>query len=818
MAIGNTLNNPLSNPTDQSPEDLINQGADAVYEDGSVDVNLGEDMNPMDGLDEMINESVEDAEDEFYSNLTSKLDGQRLHEIGRQVIEAFEADEASRKEWEDTLEQGFKNLGLKPEDVTTPFKGACGAYHPLIIENAVKFQSKASNELLPAKGPVKTQVLGKSDDDKESRATRIAKHLNWQTTTQMTEYYEDSERMLLAVPLLGSGFKKVYYNMSLKRNCSEFVSADQLVVPFGSADLERAPRYSQILYKSKDEYNRDVADGLYSDEDLGEPGEIQLTSLREKQNEILGISPSTNGFDYAYTFIEQHVLMNIKELDKGKLARPYIITVDKLSGMVVGIRRNWRQGDNTYTKRQYFVHYQFIPGFGFYGLGLIHLLGNYQMTLTAIVRSLVDAGQLSNLKGGFKGKAVRFEKDTKKPMEMGEWLDVETGGMPIKDALFPMQYGEPSAVLMQMMEYLESRGQKFADSTEQVVADSASYGPVGTTLALLDASAKFFSSLHKRLHKAQKKELQLLAQLNADNLEEMQELNLPGQTYQITREDYADVNISILPVSDPNIPSKAYLLSLTQNKIQFLQQVPQLAQHVNLKELLRRAFIAMDEENVDELIMQDPQAQPLDPVSDILAAINGQPIKAFQGQDHDSHIAVKTAWLQDPANGASPVMQQFAPSIQANIREHMIVKYQEQIGGFMQQQAQGQQDPKVIAMIQAQAAQQIMQANQNIQQQGSPDQILAQAEMLKAQNDVRKQSHVEQKDAAKLALEANKQRLEALKEDNRHIETLNNGQRAEEQHNLKVGADVLNKALDRVQQNSLEKFKAQHAKQNQRTN
>lgn len=810
MAIGNPALNPRV-PQQMSPEDLLGQGADAVYDDGSVDVSLDDG-----GIDSLIDQSlledmVEDAEDNFYSNLAETMDEDTLLKIGRQVVEAFEADEASRKDWEDTLETGFKNLGLKPEIVNKPFLGACGAYHPLIIENAVKFQSKASNELLPAKGPVKTQVLGATNVEKEQVATRIAKHMNWQTTTQMTEYYEDSERMLLMVPLIGSGFKKVYFNRTLKRNCSEFVSADTFVVPFGASDLERSNRYTQILYKSEDEYNRDVADGLYAEKELGEAGEMQLTLLREKQNEILGITPSSNGYDYAYTFLEQHVNMYIKSADKDKhkIAKPYIITVDKASGQVVGLRRNWRQGDQTFTKRQYFVHYQFIPGFGFYGLGLIHLLGNYQMTLTAILRSLVDAGQLANLKGGFKAKNVRFEKDMKKPIEMGEFLDVETGGMPIKDALFPMQYGEPSAVLMQMMEYMEARGQKFADSTEQVVADSASYGPVGTTLALLDASAKFFSSLHKRLHKAQKKELQLLAQSNADNLDEMMELNLPGETYQISREDYANVNVDILPVSDPNIPSKAYLLSLTQNKIQFLQQVPQLANHVNQKELLRRAFVAMDEENVDELIKQDPQAQPLDPVSDILAAVNGTPIKAFEGQDHDAHIAMKTAWLQDPMNGGSPIMQQFVPAIQANIREHMIVKYQEQMGGM--QKMAGQQNTNLTAQIQAEAAQQILMANQNAVNAGSPEQMLAQAEMLKSQNEVRKQAHVEQRDAAKLALEANKQRLEALKEDNRHLETLDDAQRAAEQTNMKIGADMVNKSLDRIQKNAADKMKADQA-------
>lgn len=801
--------NPQGMGQGMSPEDLINQdGVNAVYDDGSADVSLGED----DLIDPNLMQDIQDEiEEAFQENLVSKFDEEELFEIGKNVVQAYESDVASRGEWEDTLETGFANLGLKPEKMTAPFEGACGTYHPLILENAVKFQSKASNELLPAKGPVRMQILGDVTVEKQQRANRKEKHMNWQTTTQMSEYYNDSERMLLFVALLGSAFKKIYYSTSLRRNISEFLSPDQFVVPYGAPDLERAPRYTQILYKSKDEFNRDVAEGFYEDQDLGEPSQAELTILRQKQDEILGITPSANAFDYAYTFLEQHVNIYLKtDSDKYKIAKPYIITVDKHSGKVVGIRRNWNQGDLTYTKNQYFVHYQFIPGFGFNGFGLIHLLGNYQMTLTAVVRSLVDAGQLANIKGGFKLGTVRNEKNNlNKPLGMGEWRDIETGGMAIKDALFPLQYGEPSAVLMNLLQYLEDRGQRFADSTEQVVADSTNYGPVGTTLALLDASTKFFSALHKRLHNSQKKELSLLAELNSKFLDDMVKFNVPGKTYEITREDYLDMDTNCIPVSDPNIPSKAYVLSITQNKIQMVQQVPQLAGVINMRELARRAFVAMDEENVDELIIPEEKAQQQDPVSDIIAASNGKPIQAFEGQDHDSHIAVKNAWLQDPANGASPAMQPFAPAIQANIREHMLLKYKEQMDGLAQ--AQGMQG--AIEQIQAQAAQQIMNANANMQQAGSPEMLLAQSEMIRAQNDVRKQQHVEQRDAAKLALDANSQRIDLIKEDNRHNETLNDAQRASEQLNMQIGADMINKGLDRVNKNSIEKAK-QDAKSN----
>jgi chaperonin GroES len=820
MAISSTKTNPteFTNRSQATFDNVYEPGVETVYDDGSVDVNIDDDQT--DGLAALLEELdvegiSEEIEEEFYDNLVNKYTEEELKEIGEEVICAFEADLESRKEWEEVLETGFNNLGLKPAVVNTPFRGACGAFHPLIIENAVKFQSKASNEILPAKGPVRTQSLGKYEEQKELVATKIAKHMNWQTTTQMTEYYPDSEKNLLFVPLIGSSFKKVYYNETLKRNCSELVTADQFVVPYGAPDIERAHRYTQVIYKSEDDYNRDCASGLYKKyEDLGSPGQVELTDLRKKMNEIIGILPASNEYDYAYTFLEQHVTRYMKtDRDKFKIAKPYIITVDKAKGKVVGIRRNWRQGDDTYTKEEYFVHYPFIPAFGFYGFGLIHLLGNYQLTLTAILRSLVDAGQLSNLKGGFKSKNMRMEKEKSRPMEMGEWIDVETGGMSIKDSLMAMDYGEPSAVLMSLLEYMESRGQKFADSTEQVVADSASYGPVGTTLALLDASTKFFSAFHKRLHFSQKKELKLLAKLNRDHLDEMFELNLPGETYEITQEDYANVLIDVLPVSDPNIPSKAYLLSITQNKIQMLQQVPQLANQVNQKELLRRAFIAMDEEDVDRLILPEEQAQPQDPISDLMAVINSKPIKAFPGQNHDAHMQVKQAWLSDPMNGGSKPMEVFVPVVQANIREHQLMKFQEQIQGMIQQTGVAT-DPKTLEMVQAQAAQQIAQANQNQQMQGSPEAMVAQAEWLKAKTEVRKQEHIEQRDATKLALEANNQRIEAVKEDNRHTETLDDQQRQIQTDSMKTDADMINKALDRVQKNAAEKFKANQQQRN----
>jgi hypothetical protein len=735
--------------------------------DGSVDISMDE------------NDLKDDSEGlgEHYDNLVDQLSEETLVKLGRDVVDSCESDESSRQDWMDTITKGMDILGIGIDEVNEPFEGACGASHPLILEAAVKFQAKAGSELLPAGGPVKTQILGTITKEKEEQATRKREHMNWQVTTQMTEYYPDKERMLFYLPLIGSAFTKTFWCSAEGRPVSEFIPVDQFVVSYSCSDLERARRYTHIIYKTLDALKKDVASELYVNklEDLDEPGQIDLSEFQQKQGALIGLVPGENDFDSVYTLLEQHVDVYLPEVDpdEHELAKPYIITVEKGSNVVIGVRRNWKEGDEKFKKKVIFTHYPFVPGMGFYGLGYIHLLGNLQMTLTSALRALVDAGQFANLPAGFKTKAIRMPKDVG-PLKPGEWRDLETAGQKLSEAFLPLPYKEPSPTLFEMLKFLEARSQQFADSTEQVVADSTNYGPVGTTMALLDASTKFFSAAHRRLHYSQKRELQVLANINAEYLETEFEYNVPGQSQKIFRDDYVNSLVEVLPVSDPNISSNAHRITLETTKSQMVQQLgPTATASVNMKEFLRRAFLALGEKEIDKIIPPDEEVVPQDPVSDILSVVQGKPIKAFPGQNHDSHMQVKAAWLEDPMNGAMPIMQSFQPILQANIREHAVMRYQEQIAGAMQNVTGAATDQQTAEMVISEAAQMIAQNNQAAQQmaaQSSPEALVAQAEVMKAQIDAMELDHKKKKDFADAALELQKLILEFTKEKNRHGE------------------------------------------------
>lgn len=791
MSITQPMGNPQGLPDQGSQidqDELNGMSMLAENEDGSVDVHLGEE----DLMDD------EEQDNSFEANLVDQIDKEVLAKLGEDVVSAVAADEASRQEWMSTITKGMDILGIGIEETSEPFDGACAAAHPLILEAAVKFQAKAGSELLPAGGPVKTQVLGVATQAKEEQATRVREHMNWQVTTQMTEYYPDKERMLFYLPLIGSAFTKTYWCDIDGRPVSEFIPVDQFVVSYSSSDLERSRRYTHVIYKTEDDLRKDIAAGLYEDvlEDMGEPGQLELTAFQQKQGELIGLTPTDNDYDGVYTLLEQHVDLYLEDVDNDneyEIAKPYIVTVDKGTNTVLGIRRNWKEDDPKFKKKVIFTHYPFVPGLGFYGLGYIHLLGNMQMTLTSALRALVDAGQFATLPGGFKTKNIRMPKD-QGPIRPGEWRDIETAGQKLAEAFVPLPYKEPSKTLFDLLGFIESRGLKFADSTDQVVADSTNYGPVGTTMALLDASTKFFSAVHRRLHYSQKRELQTLAEINSEYMETEATYNIPGAEQKIFRADYDNSMIQILPVSDPNISSNAHRITIETTKVQALQQLGPAAQSmVNMKEMLRRMFLALGEKEIDKMIPPDETAQPQDPISDILSVVQGKPIKAFPGQNHQAHMQVKASWLEDPANGQTPIMANVAPILQANIREHMIMNYQEQIAGAMQsvnpnvqdpsmpgatespamQVTGAATDPKTTEMVIAEAAKMVTENNkaaQALAQQGSPDQQIAQAEMLKAQTGAAELEHKRKKDFADAALEAEKVNLEAIKEANRHAE------------------------------------------------
>ena len=704
--------------TEQVPEN-VNFEVDPATGEIEVDFNFDPDLQEED-----------DGTAEFYGNLAEVLDEDTLSSIGHEVYENFEADKGSRAEWESMFERGFDLLGLKLEETTEPFEGAATAVHPLLIESAVKFQSRASQELFPASGPVKAQVLGDITESRQRQANRVQNFMNYQLTEQMPEYFDEFERMLFHLPLIGSAFKKVYYDASVERPVSEFIPIDQFYVSYYATDLRRADRYTHVLYRSPVEMARQINAGMYADVELPDPYMPEQSALTEKMDTVLGLSPSSDN-DMQYVLLEQHCYLDIEE----DVACPYIVTVEEKTKTVLSIRRNWNPDDQTKQKKMFFTHYRFVPGFGFYGLGLIHFLGNLTMSATAAMRNLIDAGQFSNLPGGFKAKGVRIVGDND-PIAPGEFKEVEATGMDLNKSIVPLPYKEPSGTLFQMLQFVSGAGQKFADTTEQVISEGSNYGPVGTTMALLEASSKFFSAIHKRLHKSQKNELQVLARINHESLPQEYPYDVPGVSETIFKTDF-DGRVDVIPVSDPNIPSSAHRLMMTQMAMQLAQTAP--PGMFNMEELNRTLLNAANIPNLDRILPSKPEPQPLDPVTDIEAATKGLPIKAFAGQNHDAHIQVKTMFLQDPANGGNPIMQRIAPVLQANIQEHVVMKYEEQVSGITRQilaeVPQGDpnlQNPAVIEQIMAQAAQQVMQANMAAAQQGGgPEQQMVAIEQAR---------------------------------------------------------------------------------------
>ena len=727
--------------------------------DGGVMVDFGEETSvEMEASEEIT---------EWYEDLSETLEEEDLASIATDVIDNFNADKDSRAEWESMFERGFDLLGLKLEEGSEPFEGACTAVHPLLIESAVKFQSKASQELFPSSGPVKANILGKSTPDKELQANRVQNFMNYQLTEQMPEYFDEFERMLFHLPLIGSAFKKIYYNSTLKRPSSEFIPIDQFYVSYYATDLRNADRYTHVIYKSPVDLSHDMKAGVYKDMELPTPAQAGTTSFAEKMDTIIGLSPSYDN-DPQYVLLEQHCYLDIEDSD---VALPYIVTVEAQSRTILSIRRNYEPNDPNKEKRSHFVHYRFVPGFGFYGLGLIHFLGNLTMSATAAMRSLIDAGQFANLPGGFKAKGVRMVGDND-PIAPGEFKEVEATGIDLSRAIVPLPYKEPSSTLYQMLQFVAAAGQKFADSTEQIVSDAASYGPVGTTMALLEASSKFFTAIHKRLHKSQRDEFRILAKIDHDYLPNEYPYEVPFEDRNIFKQDF-DGRIDIVPVSDPNIPSNAHRMMLANMALQMAQQSP--PGMFNLEELNRTILNAANMPNLEQILPPKIEPQPMDPVSDIIAATKGVPISAFPGQNHDAHIQTKMAYLQDPQNGANPIMARIKPVLEANIQEHSVMKYEEQANGIVQQKLQQvppeqAQQPNVVEMAMSEAAQQILNANQAMGQSQSPEQQLVELEQQKVQLEQQKLQSDTAVHAAemelknkKLELEENEQIIDILK-------------------------------------------------------
>ena len=744
--ISEEITNVVQMPT---PEEMM-EGAPTfeMEDDGGVTVDFT-------GVVEM---EAEESIQEWYGDLTDTLEDEEKENIAADVVDNYTSDKESRAEWEAMFEKGFDLLGLKIQESSEPFEGACTAVHPMLIESAVKFQSKAIQELFPPSGPVKAQIIGKSTPEREDQANRVQEFMNYQTTDQMPEYFDEMERMLFHLPLIGSAFKKVYYDANLKRPVSEFVPIDQFYVSYYSSNLRKADRYTHVIYRSPVDLAKDIRTGIYRDVDLPEATNPQPTSFSEKMDTIIGLSP-TGTNDPQYTLLEQHCYLEIEE----DYALPYIVTVEEKSQQILSIRRNYKKDDKNQEKVSHFVHYRFVPGFSFYGFGLMHFLGNLTMTATAAMRSLVDAGQFANLPGGFKAKGVRIVGDND-PISPGEFKEVEATGQDLNKAIVSLPYKEPSSTLFNMLGFITQAGQKFADSTEQIVSDAASYGPVGTTMALLEASSKFFSAIHKRLHKSQRDEFKILAQINYDYLPSEYPYEVPFADKNVLKQDF-DGRVDVIPVSDPNIPSNAHRMMISQMALQMAQQSP--PGMFNLEALNRTILNAANLPNIEEILPPKKEPQKLDPVSDIMAATKGIPIAAFPGQNHDSHIQVKMMYLQDPQNGANPIMARLKPILEANIQEHSVLKYQEQMNGMAraameQLPLDQQQNPQVAEMAMATAAQQVLNANQMGQAQ-SPEQQMVALEQAKVELEKQKLQSTMAKYSADSALDAQKLELEEAK-------------------------------------------------------
>jgi len=620
-----------------------------------------------------------EGDSEFSKNLAEDMSEQELMTISSDLVALFDSDNNSRKDWADTYIQGLKLLGLKYEETTEPWAGACGVFHPMLSEAVVRFQSEAIMETFPASGPVKTQIIGKETVKKKEASIRVSEDMNYKLMDEMTEYRPEHEKLLWNLPLAGSAFKKVYYDPSLGRQVSMFIPAEDFVVPYGASNLDTAERMTHIMRKTKNDIKKLVASGFYRDVALGEPMAV-LDDIEKNKAEEQGFSAIN---DDRYRVLEMHVdydLQGYEDKMDGEetgIALPYIITIEKSTGKVLAIRRNWLEDDTLKSKRIHFVHYQYVPGFGFYGYGLIHLIGGYARSATTMLRQLIDAGTLSNLPGGLKSKGLRVKGDDT-PISPGEFRDVDVPSGTIKDNVMLLPYKEPSQTLSQLFNQIVTEGRNFVSAGDLQVSDMGGNAPVGTTLAILERTLKVMSAIQARLHYAMKQEFKLLKHIIADYTPESYDYEPEEGKASAKKADYDDVEV--IPVSDPNASTMAQKIVQWQAVMQLAQQAPQL---YNLPFLHRQMVETLGIKNAAKLIPMADDQKPADPVTENQNILIMKPVKAFQYQDHESHIAVHQAAMQDPKIMALLQSNPQAPQLQAimmaHINEHAGFLYRQEI-------------------------------------------------------------------------------------------------------------------------------------------
>ena len=625
-----------------------------------------------------IEEGEETAED-FYDNLAEKMDLSELQSMGNELIEDVKSDMASRKDWEDTYKEGITLMGLKYEERTEPWNGACGVFHPMITEAVVRFQSETIMETFPAQGPVKTKIIGKETREKEEAAQRVKEDMNFELTERMPEFRTEHERMLWNLPAAGSAFKKVYYDPGMQRQMSIFVPAEDVIISYGAASIDTAERVTHRMYKTKNEIRKLQVAGFYRDVELGDPPKVK-NELQEKKDKETGFN-SLNDDRYVLYEIQINLdLLGYEDKEDGKetgIALPYIVTIMEGSNEVLAIRRNYYEDDVTKEKRSHFVHYIYIPGFGVYGFGLFHLIGGFARSATSIMRQLVDAGTLSNLPGGLKARGLRIKGDDT-PIAPGEFRDVDVASGAIRDNILPLPYKEPSATLYNLMNTIVEEGRRFAATADMKISDMSAQAPVGTTLALLERMLKVMSAVQARVHYAFKQELKLLAGIIRDYTDEQYEYDPVEGNRRAKKSDYDMVDV--IPVSDPNAATMSQRVVQYQAVIQLAQAAPQI---YDLPALHRQMLEVLGIKNAAKLVPIEDDQKPRDPVSENMDALNGKPLKAFMYQDHDAHMQVHMAFMQDPMMaqvvGQNPMAQQIQAAMQAHIAQHLGFKYRQQI-------------------------------------------------------------------------------------------------------------------------------------------
>ena len=796
-------------------EGTIEQGAEEVTvaienpdsvaiqtDDGGMIIDFDPDSSPM---------GMED----FNSNLAEFMSDTDLNEMGADLVSQFEADKDSRSEWEESYVKGLDQLGLKIEERTTPWAGACGVFHPMLSEAVVRFQSQSIAEMFPAQGPVRTKLVGKITTDKTKQAQRVQDYLNYLLTHQMSEYRTETEKMLFSLPLAGSAFRKVYFDPNLDRPSSIFVPAEDVVVNYGASDLETCDRATHVMRKSSNDVRKMQVAGFYRDIDIPESDEGQ-SDIRKKYDEMTGESKTYN-YDDRHTILEMQVNLDLDGYEdmidgnKSGIALPYVVSIDYPSGIVLSIRRNYYEDDPKKLRRMHFVHYQYLPGLGFYGFGLIHMVGGLAKSATSILRQLVDAGTLSNLPGGLKSRGLRIKGDDT-PIMPGEFRDVDVPGGAIRDNISFLPYKEPSGTLYQLLQNIVEEGRRFASMNDMKVSDMNNQAPVGTTLALLERNMKVMSAVQARLHASMRKEFEILVGIVKDFTE-------PTYPYEMDEEEFIkasdfDDRVDVLPVSDPNASTMAQRIMQYQAAMQLAATSPEI---YNMPELHRQMLETLGIRNVDDIIPNNDDIKPVDPITAVQNLINGVPVQAFATQDHDAHIETIVAAQQNPdviqKIEASPTAQSILANASAYVNQHLTMKFRKQVEEEMgiPLPAEGEPLPadveKRISDLVAEAAKRVAVTSQSKAEQ---ERIAAQQQDPLIQMREREVAIKEADVQRKIAGDAARIQLDAEKAKNRdEIER----ERIESQEQIagasigqKVASDLLD-AEEKADSKSVERYK-----------